>query len=145
MRFDQLEHVADAARDNVIYFALRIRSAEHGALLKLFGVLRRNPQAEREVVGDIGGADGEHFYRNGDRVLKHDNRKCFRADVGKHAPHTLLHLGKGDKRRRQRRRTDILHLKTGIFDGGKDLEVADDSGFGDFFKNLWCWFKKFLP
>ena len=31
------------------------------------------------------------------------------------------------------------------FDGGKDLEVADDSGLTDFFKNLWRWFKKFLP
>ena len=31
------------------------------------------------------------------------------------------------------------------FDGGKDLEAADDSGIGDFFSNLWRWFKKFLP
>ncbi len=31
------------------------------------------------------------------------------------------------------------------FDGGNDLESADDSGFGDFFRNLWRWFKKFLP
>ncbi len=31
------------------------------------------------------------------------------------------------------------------FDGGKDLEVADDSGLTDLFKNLWRWFKKFLP
>ena len=31
------------------------------------------------------------------------------------------------------------------FDDGKDLEAADDSGLSDFFKNLWRWFKKFLP
>ncbi len=31
------------------------------------------------------------------------------------------------------------------FDGGKDLEVASDSGLDDFLKNLWRWFKKFLP
>ncbi len=31
------------------------------------------------------------------------------------------------------------------FDGGKDLEAASDSSLGDFFKNLWRWFKKFLP
>jgi cell division protein FtsA len=32
------------------------------------------------------------------------------------------------------------------FSEGGDLEVAEQSGsFGDFFKNLWRWFKKFLP
>ena len=31
------------------------------------------------------------------------------------------------------------------FDGGKELEAVEHSGFGDIFRNLWRWFKKFLP
>ncbi len=31
------------------------------------------------------------------------------------------------------------------FDGGGELEVAEHSNFGDFFHQLWRWFKKFLP
>jgi len=31
------------------------------------------------------------------------------------------------------------------FSEGGDLEVAEHSNFTDFFKNLWRWFKKFLP
>ena len=31
------------------------------------------------------------------------------------------------------------------FSEGGDLEPQDDSGLVDFFKNLWRWFKKFLP
>ena len=31
------------------------------------------------------------------------------------------------------------------FDGGHDLEAVEQSTLGDFFKNLWRWFKKFLP
>jgi len=31
------------------------------------------------------------------------------------------------------------------FDGGRDMEADDRSTVGDFFKNLWRWFKKFLP
>lgn len=31
------------------------------------------------------------------------------------------------------------------FSGGGDLEPAEHSSVGDFFKNLWRWFKKFLP
>lgn len=31
------------------------------------------------------------------------------------------------------------------FDGGRELEADTESTIGDFFKNLWRWFKKFLP
>ena len=31
------------------------------------------------------------------------------------------------------------------FTSGGDLEVRDDSGFSDMVRNLWRWFKKFLP
>ncbi len=32
----------------------------------------------------------------------------------------------------------------GLSEGG-DMEIAENSGLGDIFKNLWRWFKKFLP
>ncbi len=31
------------------------------------------------------------------------------------------------------------------FDGGIDLEIADQSSMGELFSNIWRWFKKFLP
>ena len=31
------------------------------------------------------------------------------------------------------------------FDGGRDMESDTESTIGDFFKNTWRWFKKFLP
>ncbi len=31
------------------------------------------------------------------------------------------------------------------FDGGRDFESSEQSTLGDFFKNIWSWFKKFLP
>src|SRR3989338_6743585 len=92
MRLDQLKHVAHSARDDGVNGALGVGGAEDRALLQLLGLFGADAQAQGKVVGDVGRADGEYFYRNGERVLKYDDRKGLGADVGQNAAHTLLHF-----------------------------------------------------